>query len=68
MIVIYGTHVEQDNLSRNFFHFFKILIFQVVKGVKWQKVAQSDKNSVHLTSYLRNCTSYDCDFWYTCVK
>ena len=21
-----------------------------------------------LTLYLRSCTSYDCDFWYTCVK
>ena len=21
-----------------------------------------------LTLYLRNCTSYDCGFWYTCVK
>ena len=26
------------------------------------------KNSVCLTLYLRNHTSYDCEFWYLCVK
>ena len=26
------------------------------------------KNYVCLTPYLRNCTSDDCGFWYTCVK
>ena len=26
------------------------------------------KSSVCLTPYLRKRTSYDCDFWYTCVK
>ena len=31
-------------------------------GPKWQK------ESVCLTLYLRNRTSYDCDFWYTYVK
>ena len=51
-----------------FFHFFKILMFLVVKGVKWQKIAQNDKKSVCLTPYLKNCTLYDCGFWYTCVK
>ena len=33
MIVIYGTHVESDNISKWFFQLFKISIFQVVKGV-----------------------------------
>ena len=28
-------------------------------GPKWQKI---------LSSYLRNCTTYDYGFWYTCVK
>ena len=35
------------------------------KGKKWPKMT---KNSVCVTLYLRNCTSYDCDFWYTLVK
>ena len=35
----------------------------VKSGPKWQK-----KNSFCLTPCLRNCTSYDCSFWYTCVK
>ena len=34
------------------------------KGKKWPKMTK--KNC--LTPYLRNCTSYDCGFWYTCVK
>ena len=32
---------------------------------KWPKMT---KNSVYLTLYVRNHTSYDCDFWYTYVK
>ena len=28
-------------------------------------MAQNDKK-ICLTSYFRNCTSYNCDFWYTC--
>ena len=32
MILIYGTHVENDNISRMFFHFFKILIFWIARG------------------------------------
>ena len=35
------------------------------KGKKWPKVT---KNSVCLTSYLRNCTSYDFRLWYICVE
>ena len=30
-------------------------------------MAKNDKKFC-LTLYLRNCTSYDCGFWYTCVK
>ena len=52
-----------------FFSFLKILIFWIIKGVKGQKMAQSlTKKSVCLTLYLRNRTSYDCDFWCTYVK
>ena len=50
-----------------FFHFLKILVFSVVSkwGVRreewgWWKF--------FLALHLRNCISYDCDFWYTCVK
>ena len=35
-----------------------------VKGKKWPKMTKQ----ICLTLYLRNCTSYDCGFWYTCVK
>ena len=50
-----------------FFQLFKILIFRVVREVKWQKQSKMTKNSVRHASYLRNHTSYDCHLWYTCV-
>ena len=37
-------------------------------GVKELKMAQNYKKIVCLTPYLRNRTSGDCGFWYTCVK
>ena len=60
MIVIYVTSVWNDNISKCFFHFLKILIFRVVRRVKGQKTVQNDKK------YLWNHTSYDCHLWYTC--
>ena len=45
MIMIFGTDVYSDDISRCFFHCFKILIFLVVReglksknGSKWQKI------------------------------
>ena len=35
--------------------------------VKRQKMSQND-NQLCLTPDLRNCTSYDCGFWYICVQ
>ena len=51
------------------FLFFENFVFQVVRGrgLKGQKMAQNNKK-ICLTSYLRNCTSYYCGFWYTYVK
>ena len=37
IVVIYITPVQNYNISRWFFHFFKILIFWVVRGAKVQK-------------------------------
>ena len=66
MIVVCGTLVETNNISRSFF--FKILILRIVSGVKEQNWAKMTKNSLCLTPYLRNLTSYNCDLWYTCVN
>ena len=44
MIVIYGTHVENDNISRPFFQFFNILNFWVVRDVTGQEKVPTDKN------------------------
>ena len=50
-----------------FFHFFKILIFWVVRRVKGQKWPRMTGKSVLLsalcTLYIRNHTSYDLDLW-----
>ena len=54
MIETFGTHKSSDDISRIFFHFFKILIFWVVKGVKREKKAKKYKNSACLTSYRKN--------------
>ena len=45
---------------------FKILIFQVVNGLKVQKMAQHFEN-VCRTLYFRNHISYDLYLWYTCM-
>ena len=55
MIVIYGTPVQNDNIFRCFFHFLKILIFWVQRGVK-----------LCCAPYLRNHISYDCHLWCKC--
>ena len=43
MIMIFGTVVQNDDISRSFFHFYEIVIFQVVTVVKGQKIAQNEK-------------------------
>ena len=65
MIVICGANVWNDNISRCFFN-VKILIFQVVKGLKGQKMAQNVENFCR-TLHFRNHTAYDLHLWYTCV-
>ena len=51
------------------FIFSKFWFLWVIRGrgVTGQKMGQSGKKFC-LTPYLRNFTSYDCVFWYTCVK
>ena len=43
LIINFGTNMQNDNISMLFFHFFKILIFWAVRGVKGQKMAQNEK-------------------------
>ena len=50
-----------------FFHFFKILIFWVVSGVKGQIImSHNDRKLICRAPYIRNHTSYQ--LWYTSVK
>ena len=60
MIIICGTHVYNDNISSCFFQFFKVLIFQVIRRVKEQKIAQYDKKLCPL--YLISQEPYT--IWY----
>ena len=44
MIVLFGVHAQNDDISSNFFHFLKILIFLVFRegeGVKGQKMTHT---------------------------
>ena len=43
MIMIFGAHVQNDDIYEHFFHFVEILIFWVVREVKGQRMAQNCK-------------------------
>ena len=51
LIIIFGTHMQNNDIVRCFFHFFKILIFWAVRGQQWttisptkgQQIAQKEK-------------------------
>ena len=62
MIVIFGTHVQNDEISRKIFHFSKFWFL----GFLGSKRAKSDLNlpiSVCFALYLQNCRSYHWDFY-----
>ena len=65
VIVIYGANMLNDNISRCFFN-VKILIFQVVKELKGQKMAQNVENFCRTLHFMNNI-AYDFYLWYTCV-
>ena len=53
LIMFFVAQVQNDDISRYFFHFFKSLVFWVVKGGgggKGQKMAQSEKKNSHSVS------------------
>ena len=63
LIIVSGIYVLNDDMSRTFVHFFEILIFWVVRGVKGLKVAQNKKKKIMCHEpYLRNSLAYDHDF------
>ena len=43
MIMIFGTPVLNDDISRVFFHFFEFFNFWTVRGVKGKNIAQNEK-------------------------
>ena len=52
IIVICGTQVSNNDISRILFHFVKILIFLVVRRVKGQKMTQKDKKTLPVVPYI----------------
>ena len=67
MIVIYGTHVWNDNISRVFFTFWKFWFVWLLEGLQSKIWFKMTKKSVSRAQYLRNQTSYDCLLWYMCM-
>ena len=59
MIVIYGTQVQNDNISSGFFCFFENLIFWVVMEAKRQKMIQNEKKFCS----LRSTSQQPCVIW-----
>ena len=51
-----------------FFIFLKFWFSWLLRGKNSKTWSKMTKNYVCLTSYLGNCTSYNCGFWYTCIK
>ena len=67
IIVIFGTHVQNDNISRCLFHFFWILIFRVfreLKGKKWPQMKKILSLSLHISGTVHHMIV----FWHTCLK
>ena len=60
MIAIFGTHVLNDDISRCYFHFVKVLIFWVVGRVKGQKMVKNDKHLQMLFSFFQNFDFLGC--------
>ena len=69
LIIICGTHVLNDDISMQFFSFFLNFRFLGCYGGKRAKISPKWKNNyICHTSYVRNSTVFDYNFWYTFVK
>ena len=68
--IVFLLHKFKMMTSPDTFFIFSKFCFSGLlggRGLKGQKMAQNDKK-LCFTPYLRNCTSYDCGFWYRYVK
>ena len=62
-----GTSTLNEAVSKRFSQFSKFWFFGLLGESKGKNDPKWQKN-MPLTPYLRNRTSYDCHFWYTCAK
>ena len=67
LIVFCCTSLKWWHLHMLFSFFFNSGFLGCYVGVMDKKWPTMTKKDCH-PSYLRDCTSYDCGFWYTCVK
>ena len=67
MIVIHGTHMENDNISRHFFFFFKILRTLGGRGKK-AKNGLKLQNILSVSLRISGTVHHDYSFWHMCVK
>ena len=59
---LWYTYVK-DNISKYFFHFFKISIFLVVRDVRLQKLVQNNKNlsaALHISGTVHHMIAIYC--------
>ena len=84
LVATFGKHCNDGHILRLFVTIFlRLFVFVFVSKSEISfsyfqlghsplyvtfSVCPSVGPSVFHTSYLRNCTSYDHNFWYTCVK
>ena len=52
LIMIFGTLVLNDDISRPFFYCFEIFIFWAVRSVKGQKIAQDGKKILSVALHI----------------
>ena len=72
MIVCFVAKIKNDDISSTFFIFSKIWFSGLLGGRDGGggdgKKRPKMTKTLCLTLHLRNCTSCNCGFWYTCVK
>ena len=52
MVFTDGRHVQKDNISSCFFHFIQVVIFQIVRRVKEQKMVKVRKKTLSATLHI----------------
>ena len=68
MIVIHGTHMENDNISRHFFFFFFKILGTLGGRGKKAKNGLKLQNILSVSLRISGTVHHDYSFWHMCVK